>query len=180
LSASEIVLWVGPKHSGKTSAASDMVERLRTGGYAVGGILAPSLYRGDRLVGFDVIDLFSDRRAPLLRLGRPADVGSFAFREAGLRLGRSALAASNRRPPELIVIDEFGPLELTGRGWRDAVDRLIGTGDSLLLLIVREDLCAAVCDLYGSISVRMLPALESDSTASIERLLSDRRTRNKS
>ena len=177
-SVSEIVLWAGPKHSGKTTAATAMVKSLRTGGRAVGGILAPSLYRRRRLVGFDVVDVETDRRAPLLRPGQPPDVGRFIFKEEGLCLGRSALDSSNRGQYELIIVDEFGPLEFAGRGWRDAVDRLIEANDSLILLIVREYLCARASKLYAASSIRMLSALDPGSTAHIDRLLSQRRTGN--
>jgi nucleoside-triphosphatase THEP1 len=174
LSVSGIVLWVGPKHSGKTTSATEMVENLRTGGHSVGGILAPSLYRDGRLVGFDIVDVLSGRRGPLLRLGRPGDVGPFVFEAEGVGLAQSALASSYCRQSDLIVIDEFGPLELAGRGWRDAVDRLVKANDSLLLLVVRQSLITTVSELYTSHSVHILPADVPGSTAHIDQILSQR------
>jgi nucleoside-triphosphatase THEP1 len=152
-----------------------MVESLRTGGHSVGGILAPSLYRDGRLVGFDVVDVLSGRRGPLLRLGRPGDVGPFVFKAEGVDLAQSALALSYCRQSDLIVVDEFGPLELAGRGWRDAVDRLVKANDSLMFLVVRQSLCTAVSELYASNSVHILPADVPGSTAHIDQLLSQHR-----
>jgi nucleoside-triphosphatase len=180
VSVSEIVLWVGPKHSGKTTTATEMVESLRSDGHSVGGILAPSLYRDGRLVGFDVVDVFSGRRGPLLRLGRPGDVGPFVFEAEGVGLGESALASSYCRQSDLIIIDEFGPLELAGRGWREAIDRLVEANDSLLLLVVRQSLCTTVSKLYASKSVRMLQALDPGSITRIGQILSQRLTRDNS
>lgn len=171
MSAGGIILWVGPKHSGKTTMVAGSVGRFRTRGLLVGGILAPSLYRRGRLVGFDVVDLYSGRRAPLLRLGRPADVGRFAFRKEGLELGRSALDSLHRSRSDLVIVDEFGPLELSGKGWRKAVDRLIDANQTTLLLVVRQELCDEVSALYASKSVRIMRASVPTAPERIEQML---------
>jgi len=171
LPVGEIILWVGPKHSGKTTVLAGSVGRLRTRGLLVGGILAPSLYRQGRLTGFDVEDLSSGRRAPLLRPGRPSDVGRFVFRQQGLDLGKSALDSLHGNRADLAIVDEFGPLELSGQGWRKAVDRLVDAGLAMLLLVVRQELCDEVSELYASKSVRIVQASAPDSTERIEQML---------
>ena len=55
-----LVIWTGPKHSGKTTAAALLAGRARGRGLDVAGVLAPSVIRGGELVGFDVVDLGSD------------------------------------------------------------------------------------------------------------------------
>jgi nucleoside-triphosphatase THEP1 len=168
-----LILWTGPKHSGKTTAATRLVDRLRAEGLTVAGILAPSVRRGGELVGFDVVDLSTGRRAPLLRRARPgseAHVGIFAFRDEGLRLGRAALDERATVDAHLVIIDEFGPLELAGGGWRPAVDALIAQGHAPLMLIVRERLLERVAETcrQGCPRIDVLPA---DEPASVDRVL---------
>lgn len=169
-----IVLWTGPKHSGKTTAAFELVEALRADGFLVAGLLAPSVCRAGELAGFDAVDAATARRAPLARrTAGPADIGEFAFIDAGCRLATSALSAEATAAADLVVVDEFGPLELLGRGWREAVDRLASEG-SILLLVVREELAEQVSHLYAGRSVQGLPAGRTASAERIRELLSRR------
>ena len=90
-----LILWTGPKHSGKTTAAAELARRLRAWGFKVSGLLAPSVYEGDALVGFDALDLSTGWRLPLLRrpdVGESATVGAFVFVEEGRRVAQAALA----------------------------------------------------------------------------------------
>ena len=58
----------GGPGSGKTSWCTGYVDWLRQQKYSVGGILSPEVRRGDRRIGFDVIDLVTGERAIFARL----------------------------------------------------------------------------------------------------------------
>lgn len=166
----KLVLWVGPKHSGKTTAAGRLVARARRGGIAVAGLLAYSVYRGGELTGFDAVDLHTGVRCPLAGCddGGAEQVGLFSFGDEGLAFGKAALESAVARSASLVVVDEFGPLELHGGGWRQAVDSLLAAAGGVILLVVREELTADVSRLYGRLHPQTLNALEP---ASIERVL---------
>jgi len=147
----KIVLWTGPRHSGKTAAADKLIECLRAQGHTVAGLLAPSVYEGGILFGFDALDVSTGQRSALLRLAEradAADVGRFALSDEGLRIGQAALSGEATRQADLVVVDEFGSLELRGGGWRTPVDGLIDSAVGVILLVVREGLIAAVRGLY--------------------------------
>jgi nucleoside-triphosphatase THEP1 len=59
---------------------------------------------------------------------------------------------------DLVVVDEFGPLELGGRGLRAVVDHAVESGVPILL-IVRETLVESVQKLYGRFTVFHVPPL---------------------
>jgi len=169
-----MILWTGGKHTGKTTAAAALVEAARGEGFSVAGILAPSIYRDTDLVGFDVVDLRTGHRAPLLEKGsgtffvggaddsvRPDDPGHVVsgnpppkkvpdpfFFDEGRALGAEALSPESTRSADLVVVDEFGPLELAGGGWRRAVDTLVRSAGGLVLLVVRDGKVAVVRELY--------------------------------
>lgn len=145
-------------------------------GFRVAGLLAPSVYRDGHLVGFDALDLASEARAPLaVRRDDPGDVGSFHFVEEGLILGSHALDVAATEGVDLVVVDEFGPLELASRGWRRAVDSLVYAGRTPLLIVVRRELAGAVQEVYADVPSRVLDATAPESAHEVICMLRDNR-----
>jgi nucleoside-triphosphatase THEP1 len=172
----ELILWTGAKHSGKTTAAAELVRRLRAEGFCVAGLLAPAVYQGDELTGFDAIDLRSGKRTVLVN--RAIGTGGhrrFEFTEGGLSFGKAALNISAARSADIVMVDEFGPLELSGGGWREEVDRLLCAGDSVVMLVVRDELAEKVGRLYSDYPARRIGAARSDAAAEVMRILGGHR-----
>ena len=166
-----LVLWVGPRHSGKTTAAGELVRLARRRGLAVAGVLAPAIRQAGELVGFEVEDIATGRRVELARRDRAGDLraGRFAFSKEALAFGTSALLAG--KDAALVVVDEFGPLELAGEGWRGAVDVLLGSSARVVMLVVREELAPAVESLYADFRPVMVPAAGSDAAERVLEML---------
>ena len=170
----KLILWTGQRHSGKTTAAGDLIENLRARGRVIAGLLAPSVYQEGLLIGFDAVDVSTGRRAPLLRRFGQADavhVGAFAFIDEGLRLGRAALDADATREADLVVVDEFGPLELRGGGWRGQVDQLIAGAARVILLVVRAQLVPEIERLYSGVSCTAVPAADPKAPDAVTAIL---------
>jgi nucleoside-triphosphatase THEP1 len=169
----KLVLWTGPKHSGKTSAARRLIDRAAAEGISTAGVLAPAIYECDCLLGFDVVDVATGARLPLARRAEQPDkgVGRFAFLAEGLRFGKAALDRALASRAHLVVVDEFGPLELQGKGWRHAVDQLLSTCGDTLLLVVREELIGDVKRLYAPQRLRVVAATEPDAIDQVLRTL---------
>ncbi|HUT46600.1 MAG TPA: nucleoside-triphosphatase, partial [Sedimentisphaerales bacterium] len=138
------------------------------------GLLAPALYRDSELLGFDAIDLHNETRAPLAR--RKTDAGKterFTFLPEGLKLGNAALSATAAKSADLVIVDEFGPLELKGRLWRENVDSLLASSSALILLVVRQELAGAVRRVYTDFPCRNLAAIEPESIDKVIGMLRD-------
>jgi nucleoside-triphosphatase len=155
----KLILWTGQKHCGKTTSAANLVKIARDEGFNVVGLLAPSLYDGSELLGFDAIDLRNENRIPLAR----RKTGRFTFFAEGLEFGNAALSTTATKSADLVIVDEFGPLELNGQGWRKNVDSLITSSDALILLVVRQELADKVRQIYIYFPCRTLPAIEPES-----------------
>lgn len=165
---SRCVLWVGDKHSGKTTAATGLVNSIQQEGYTVGGILAPSIYEDDQLVGFDIVDIRSNSQLPLaVRDEQCADIGPFRYYQGGLEFGHSALSLDRNRSSHLVVADEFGPLELRGEGWRTDVDDLLEKSTAAVLLVVRRQIAEEVKKLYAKYVSLSLDALDAGSVEKV-------------
>jgi nucleoside-triphosphatase THEP1 len=162
------VLWVGDKHSGKTTAATKLVKSIQQQGYTVGGVLAPSIYKEARLVGFDIFDIKNELRIPLaVREDQEQGFGAYRYFQEGLKVGHSALSCAENRLSNLVVVDEYGPWELSGDGWRADVDSLLMESRLPVLLVVRRQIVDEVRELYERHNCFTLEALDSDSVARV-------------
>jgi len=169
----KLVLWTGEKHSGKTTSAAKLVETARGEGFNVAGLLAPSLYRDGELCGFDAVDLRSETRAPLAKRNtETGKTGRFTFLPEGLKLGNAALSATTATA-DLVIVDEFGPLELDGGLWRENVDSLLASSGALILLVVRRELADAVRHVYTNFQCRNLAAIDPESIDKVIGMLRD-------
>jgi len=174
----KLILWVGEKHSGKTTSAANLAQTARDEGFNVAGLLAPSLYHDGKLIGFDALDLGNEKRAPLARhQTNPGKAGPFAFVNDGLKLGNAALSAEATKSADLIIVDEFGPLELNGDGWRKNVDSLLASSEAVILLVVRRELADEVRQLYADAPCRKLAATDPNSIADGLAILKNHRSR---
>jgi len=172
----KLILWVGEKHSGKTTSAANLARAARDEGFNVAGLLAPSLHCNGRLIGFDALDLRNGKHAPLARRQtNPGESGRFALATDGLKFGNAALSAEATKSADLIIVDEFGPLELNGHGWRKNVDSLLASSDAVILLVVRRELADEVRRLYAHTPCRKLAANDPNSIDDGLTMLKDRR-----
>jgi len=163
------ILWVGDKHSGKTTAATKLTMSLQQQDYAVGGILAPSIYKDGQLIGFDIVDIQNNFRIPLaVRDEQAYDTVPYRYYQKGLKLGHSALSLVGNKSANLVIVDEYGPLELSGKGWHFDVNRLLTKSYSPILLVVRRELADEVRKLYARYICFSLESLDSKS---IDRML---------
>lgn len=171
-----LILWMGETHCGKTTSAANLVKIARAEGFSVAGLLAPSLYRNSDLLGFDVLDLRNETRAPMARRKiNGSRTGPFTFIADGLELGNTALSAKATKSADLVIVDEFGPLELDSSGWRKNVDSLLASSSPVVVLVVRQELADRVRQLYADVRCRMLVATESKSIDKVISILKNRR-----
>ena len=171
-----LIIWTGDKHSGKTTTAAKLVQTVREQGFNVAGVLAPSVYRDGVLFGFDVCDLRTNERAALARRKKNTDgkMSPFVFLSDGLELGRAALSLNAVGSADLVIIDEFGPLELNGLLWRKNVDSLLASSSALILLVVRQELTDAVRLVYADFPYLEFGAIKPDSIDKVIGMLRDR------
>jgi len=153
-----LILWRGVRHSGKSTAVADLAGRARDENFNVAGILSPSIYTNGRLKGFDIVDLRTGARTLLATCSDDSKTNRFTFTDIGLKLGRDALAPDAARYADLIIVDEFGPIELAGDGWRKSVDSLLTSTDAIVLLVVRDKIVGEVEKLYAEFPAEQFDA----------------------
>ncbi len=141
--AEQIILYSGPKHSGKTTALQSWASE-RTG---TAGLLTPVI-EGQRWFQ----DLQTGALFPMEALeGEEAlPVGRYQFSKASFDRACRILREAARLPSAVIIVDEIGPLELRGEGFARVVRELIAApGRGPLVLVIREELRDAVTGYFS-------------------------------
>jgi len=170
-----LILWTGPKHCGKTTSATNLIQMARKEGFIVAGILEPSLYDKGELYGFDVLDIQNQKRIPLTRRNKDkSSTGFFDFIKDGIKFGKAVLSSDAIKFADLIIIDEFGPLEVRGDGWRRNIDSLL-SNKAIMLIIIRQELKDTFKKLYADVPCRELEAVEQNSVLEVITMLKNRR-----
>lgn len=164
LRTNRLIFWTGARHSGKTTAAAKLAAQLHSEDFQVAGLLAPAVYKNDELVGFEAVDLRSGARAHLAyHITNPRTARKFEFTKEGKKLGKAALSPAAVRSAECVIVDEFGPIELAGKGWRQDVEWLLKSTAAVVLLVVRNELVGKVEQLYCNYAGCRIPADSADS-----------------
>jgi iron complex transport system ATP-binding protein len=164
-----LVLWTGPKHSGKTTGLFTLVNIFRKRGLVVAGLLAPAIYEDGRLTGFEGVDIVTGHRC--LVVTRPHEHAPFFFTDDGQGLGRQALSPATTHGADVVVVDEFGPCELAGGGWRPQVDLLLRQTVIPIILVVRDTLIADVQYLYEDLPKIIIEANNKNAPNRVLRIL---------
>jgi nucleoside-triphosphatase len=143
------LLVVGEPRSGKTSWCREYIDEQRKRGATVGGILCPAIEEQGQRVGSTALDLLAGRSVSFARLSghRPfkagEKIGNYTISRDGISFACGAIQRAIESSCDLVVIDEVGPLELSGKGLMPAVESALASAANLLI-VVRSSLREAL------------------------------------
>ena len=145
-----IVLVEGKIDSGKTRYLSGLAADLKERGVSFGGILCPADYSEGAKNSYRAVDIATGESAPLVSMVPFDDgftFGKFSFSRAGYRFASTVLHRSLSAAH--LIIDEIGPVELSGMGYADDLRWLLSAYSGRLVLAVRDFLHDQVVEAFG-------------------------------
>lgn len=148
----KVFILTGSLGQGKTTCVQKIIEIFKEEKISVGGIYSPRMMENNKTVGYDIVDICSNKREVFLRLTDDEDlnkIGKYSIFPQGLHLGSNALKVSNNINNKIIVIDEVGYLELGNQGWGSNIQDLIKASKNHLLLVVRDSLTYKVIQKWN-------------------------------
>ena len=122
-----VLLLTGSPGVGKTTVLLRVVESLKTKGYSVGGMVSREVRSAGVRVGFEVLDLSSNRRGWLAHVNQPSgpQVGKYRVNLEDLNsIGAEAILKAVE-DCDVIAVDEVGPMELFSESFREAVRKAV-------------------------------------------------------
>lgn len=142
MSAGERALIVtGAIGAGKTAAVFSLGEELRARGLVVGGVTSPRVLVGTSTVGYRVRDVATGEERVLCRDEPPGiPFRRFFFSSDGLAFANDALYRAAEWA-DVVIVDEVGPLELSGGGFAPGIRTALAS-QVFLILTVRPSLVA--------------------------------------
>jgi iron complex transport system ATP-binding protein len=151
----------------------EVVTILKDKGVNVSGFLSEGIQaaEGHRL-GFTLIDIGNEKGIELCsiedKFGGPKQ-GNYYFNPAALMKGNEIIADANNGGTGAIVIDEVGPMEISGGGWYTAIEKLCASSIKLQIWTVRRSLAEKAAKRWntGTVYIIDIGATEPVETAGI-------------
>ena len=140
--AGKIVLVVGSKNSGKTSYLKNIVSRARFKEYQTGGLLCQGYLQNGIKQEYSLLDISSESLKPFAAKKKMSnnsfEYGAYHFNRETISWGNQVLRTCRQK--EIIIFDEYGPLEELGLGFEEELDWLIKNFEGILFISVRPSL----------------------------------------
>jgi nucleoside-triphosphatase len=134
------VFLTGIPGVGKSTVVRKVAERIQQDGVKVGGMTSGDLRSGSSRIGFEIRNLMTGEVGVLAHVSQPAGprIGKYHVKSEDLdKIGAEAILCAIK-DADLIVIDEVGPMELTSRRFKDAVQAALACGKFLLGTVHRN------------------------------------------
>ncbi len=145
----QIFVVKGKIDSGKTTVVKELIENFKSKNIKIGGIYTQKIFENDERIGYDVIDVKTNKAETFLRIDHCVaceKVGVFSIFPEGMEKGKQSLNPENTEGDQLVIIDEVGMLELNGKGWAKNLEQLVQSGKKHLLIAVRDEFSEAVLE----------------------------------
>lgn len=142
-----INILTGPVHSGKTTLLKNTFPALREKKFRIDGYLSEAIWKNEEFLGYNLFDLMSYKYHPfILKQGQESwqKIGPFFFHPETLDLAKKIIHRSVKT--DLCIVDEVGPLELSGKGVWPALEEVLTILQPHLLLVARDSILEKVLD----------------------------------
>ena len=147
----KIYIITEDEHKGKTTFVKNIVSRLLNSGINIQGFIAEAVIIDKKLSGYDLKNVQNNKKIQIITKEKHDNwlkLGSYFFNPKGFGFGINILNNKNINNADLIVIDEIGPLELSGKGWCNQINNLL-TGNSVSMIwVVRKSIIKEVIEKW--------------------------------
>ena len=140
----DILILTGPVRTGKTTRLLSWLSNKNK----VYGIATP-IIENKRVL----YDLFEKHYFPMeagIAENKILNIGKYTFSKSAFKKAEKVID-NGMHDSQFLVIDEIGPLELTGEGFCDVLERLLKMEkrNFIILLVIRESILHDVLNYFG-------------------------------
>jgi len=166
-----IFLVTGKVQGGKTSYLTDLAEQLKNREIKVGGFLAPGSFESGERSGFRLKNLLTGLELPLASVRETAGwvkYRRFWFNPDAFHQGREWISESLSEDPDVLMIDEVGPMELEDSGWFESLKSLQNSSVPIQVWSVRESLITQLKERWNLPAARRIHIEHTDLAQAAE------------
>jgi len=163
-----IFILTGPVHSGKTTLLKEVVRELKEKKYRIDGFLSEAVWTREETVGYDLFDLKKERSIPLIRRTGEEEwqkIGSYFFIPQSLTEAEKIILRG--KEADILVVDEVGPLELSGRGFWPALKQVVFQPLNSYILVIRKNIIKDFLAMLGKSEVKIFDIKNKDIFAQL-------------
>jgi nucleoside-triphosphatase THEP1 len=146
--ASTIIIVTAKIQGGKTTFSKCLVETLGNSDISLDGLFTEKKYEGEKLIGYDLVDIKENRHYPFLRvaqMGLPGAIfGRFTVIDEGLHAGTQIIDRALHSDATFVLIDEIGRMELEGMAWGKALKNINLIPGKCFVFTVRDEFLPAI------------------------------------
>ncbi|MFO7616852.1 MAG: nucleoside-triphosphatase [Bacteroidales bacterium] len=148
-----VTIITGDRGEGKTTLLLAKIDELKRAGALLAGFVAVGIQEpGGIRTGYRIRQVMNGEEVEFCTIGGEPDwerVGRFRINPLGLAKGMEWLAPEAVRSADVVVIDELGPLELSGRGWARVIERILKEDQKPMIWTVRRQLLKKMCHKWN-------------------------------
>jgi len=171
----KIFIITGQQGSGKTTFLSELINHLKAEGISVGGFIAHGFWKDNIRDGFELEDLQTGEKIVLSQsepVAKWKKFRRFYFNPEGFKFGEKILSPERSENMDLIAIDEIGPFELEGKGWRKAIDNLIQETNKPMIWVCRKNILSEIIAEFNLCSFHIYNISQEDAEVIAKEIIS--------
>lgn len=147
----KIYIITEDEHKGKTTFVKNIVSRLLNSGLNIQGFIAEAVVVDKKLTGYDLKNVQNNKKVQIITKDKHDNwlkLGPYFFNPGGFDFGIDILNNKNINNADLIIIDEIGPLELSGKGWCNQINNLLTVNPVPMIWVVRKSIIKEVIEKW--------------------------------
>jgi len=145
-----LFILTGPLHSGKTTLLKNIVKVLENKNMRIDGFLSQAVNKNNDCIGYDLFDLKNKKSFPYMQKpGKDKWIksGSYFLNPKGLKEAKKII--SRKKDIDIFIVDEVGPLELSGKGLFPELEKLIREPVVPMLIVVQSRILESFLSLFS-------------------------------
>lgn len=147
-----VFIVTGKRNEGKSSYLNRLYIFLNGSGLKIGGFISPGKISESGNKDF-VLQRLNEKS--IMHLASREyhrayeQIGAFFFNQEAIKKGDSIIEAELKEKCDIFILDEIGPMELSGKVWHDTLKRILAMHSGILIISVRKEMLKKVIDYFG-------------------------------
>lgn len=163
----------GKVQGGKTTLLSELLDRFKKENLKITGFLCPGSFKEGQRSAFTLVNLENGDQLPMATIEEKEGwlkYRRFFFNPEAFTQGEVWIRDGLANHPDLVVIDEVGPMELQGLGWWNILKLIEKRMDIAQIWIVREQILREVQAKWNISEENIFRVIEGENSMLLNRL----------